>query len=150
MPQSFARIYCHVIFSTKSREPLVQADVAPRLYAYIGGTAREIGTRLLAAGGMPDHVHLLISLGRRTTLADAVRDLKSNSSRWIHQTFDNLRGFGWQNGYGGFSVSHSNIDDVKRYIAGQADHHRGRSFKEEFRALLKRHGIEFDERYVWD
>ena len=149
MPQSFVCMTCHVIFSTKNREPLITAEVATRLYEYIGGTARETGNRLLAAGGMPDHVHLVVSLGKQETVADTVRNIKSNSSRWIHETFANLRGFAWQTGYGAFSVSLSNVDDVKRYIANQHEHHRVRTFQEEFIALLKRHNIEYDERYIW-
>ena len=149
MPQSFISMNCHVIFSTKNREPLITGDVATRLYEYIGGTARETGNRLLAAGGMPDHVHLVVSLGKQEAVADTVRDIKSNSSRWIHETFANLRGFAWQTGYGAFSVSLSNVDDVKRYISNQQEHHRVRTFKEEFIAFLKRHNIEYDERYIW-
>jgi len=121
-----------------------------RLYEYTAGILRETGGKLITAGGMPDHVHLLVSLGKQKALADAVRDVKANSSRWIHETFENLRGFAWQTGYGAFAVSYSNIDDVKRYIANQKDHHRVRTFKEEFLAFLKRHDIEYDERYIWD
>ncbi len=149
MPQSFISMNCHVIFSTKNREPLLTPEVATRLYEYIGGTACETGNRLLAAGGMPDHVHLVVSLGKQEAVADTVRDIKSNASRWIHETFAKLRGFVWQTGYGAFSVSLSNVDDVKRYIANQQEHHRVRTFKEEFIAFLKRHNIEYDERYIW-
>ena len=150
MPSSFVSMNCHIVFSIKNREPLIVPDMAPRLYEYIGGTARRTGNRLLAAGGMPDHVHLLMSLGKQEAIADTVRDVKSNSSHWIHETFPQLRGFAWQAGYGAFSVSFSMADDVKRYIAGQQDHHRVRTFKEEFIAFLERHNIEYDERYIWD
>ena len=150
MPQSFVCMHCHIIFSTKHRQPLITRDAAPRLYEYVGGIVRNTGSRLMAAGGMPDHVHLIVSLGKQEALADAVRDIKSNSSRWIHETFANLRGFAWQTGYGGFAVSYSNLDEVKRYIAGQHEHHRVRTFKEEFLAFLKRHNCEYDERYIWD
>ena len=150
MPQSFVCMNCHIVFSTKNRERLIMPDIAPRLYQYIGGIARQTGSRLITAGGMPDHVHLMVSLGKQTSVADAVRNIKSNSSRWIHETFDNLRGFAWQTGYGGFAVSYSNLDEVKRYIANQQEHHRMRTFKEEIIAFLKRHNIEYDERYVWD
>jgi putative transposase len=150
MPQSFACLNCHIIFSTKNREPLIAADWAPRLYEFIGGTARNTGNTLLAAGGTTDHVHLLVSLGKQESVSSTVRDLKSNSSRWVHENLDRLRGFAWQAGYGAFSVSYSNLGDVKRYIADQQEHHRVRTFKEEFIAFLNRHEIEYDERYIWD
>jgi REP element-mobilizing transposase RayT len=150
MPQSYVSLHCHLVFSTKNREPLIRTDWAPRLYQYIGGIVRGQGGCLIAAGGMADHVHLLASLGKTNAVADLVRDVKSNSSRWVHETLANLRGFAWQTGYGAFAVSYSKIDEVKRYIAGQEEHHRVRSFKEEFVAFLERHGIEYDERYVWE
>ena len=150
MPQSFVCLNCHVIFSTKHREPLLLPDWASRLYQYIGGTIRAKGSVLLAAGGMPDHVHLGVSLGRQTMIADIVRDIKANSSRWIHETFDSLRGFAWQTGYAAFSVSQSNLDEIKRYIANQSEHHRARTFQEEFLLFLNRHGIRHDERHMWD
>jgi len=150
MPQSFAYLNCHIIFSTKNREPLLLPHLATRLYQYIGGTVRAKGGSLAAAGGMPDHIHLSVSLGRQMSVAEAVRDIKSNSSRWIHETVADLSGFAWQSGYGAFSVSRSNLDDVKRYIASQPEHHRIRSFQEEFLEFLKRHEMEYDERYIWD
>ena len=150
MPQSFACLNCHIIFSTKNREPVIMPDFAPRLYQYIGGIAHNTGNTLMAAGGMPDHIHLLVSLGRESCMADVVRDIKSNSSRWIHETVANLRGFAWQSGYGAFAVSYSSLVQVRQYIADQQEHHRVRTFQEEFRAFLKRHNIQYDERYVWD
>jgi REP element-mobilizing transposase RayT len=139
-----------MIFSTKNREPLIESALAPRLREYIAGICRGKGNVLVAAGGMPDHVHLLVSLGKQSSVADVVRDIKSNSSAWIHQTCPNLRAFAWQTGYGAFSVSQSNLDQVKAYITGQHEHHRVRSFQEEFLAFLERHHIEHDERYIWD
>ncbi len=150
MPQSFVCMNCHIVFSTKNREPLITHDLAPRLNEYIGGTVRKLGGRLVTAGGMPDHVRLVLSLGKQNSLADMIRDIKSNASRWIHQTFADLRGFAWQSGYGAFAVSYSNVDEVKRYILGQREHHRARTFQEEFLAFLKRHNIQYDERYIWD
>jgi putative transposase len=150
MPQSFASLHVHVVFSTKHREPLIAGDLAPRLYDYIGGIVRAHGSVLIAAGGMPDHVHLLASLGREISVAEALRTIKANSSKWIHETFPNQRGFAWQAGYGAFAVSYSNIPSVKRYIANQAEHHRVRTYQEEFLALLRRHDIEFDESHLWD
>ncbi len=150
MPQSFLFLNCHIIFSTKSREPLLMPEWAGRLYEYIGGTLRAKGGVLLAAGGICDHIHLLASLGKQMSVADAVRDIKSNSSHWIHETITGLRGFAWQNGYGAFSVSKSNVDGVKHYIASQEEHHRVRSFQEEFLDFLKRHEMEYDEKYLWE
>jgi putative transposase len=150
MPQSFACLNCHLVFSTKNREPLLLPHWTPRLYQYIGGTTRAKGSALLAAGGMPDHVHLLLSLSRQTSISDLVRDIKANSSRWIHETIDGVGGFGWQSGYAAFAVSYSDLDDVKRYIANQSEHHRVRTFQEEFLAFLDRHALTYDPRYVWD
>ena len=150
MPQSYAALYCHVIFSTKNREPLLSRELQPRLFAYIGGGLGGEGNVLLAAGAMPDHVHLLISLSRQTSVAEVVRLVKANSSGWVHQTFPELRGFAWQTGYGAFSVSASALPAVKRYLAGQEEHHRVRTFQEEFVAFLKKHAIPYNERFLWD
>lgn len=149
MPQSFASLHCHIVFSTKNRQPLITRELQPRLFEYIGGILRNSSSPLIAAGGMPDHVHLLISLGRTLAVADAVRLIKSNSSTWIHDEL-RMREFQWQTGYGAFAVSYSNIDAVKEYIANQEEHHRVRTFQDEFREILRRHGLEWDERYVWD
>lgn len=124
-------------------------DWSPRLYQYIGGTLRAKDSVLLAAGGMPDHIHLMISLGKQTTIADLIRDIKANSSRWIHEAFASLRGFAWQTGYAAFSVSPSSLGDVKQYIANQSEHHRVRTFQEEFVLFLERHGVPYDE-HLWD
>jgi putative transposase len=150
MPQSFASLHVHMIFSTKNRAPTIQPDLQPRLFEYMGGIFRAKKCSLIAAGGMPDHVHLLVSLSREMSVASAVALAKSNSSKWIHETFVDKRDFVWQTGYGAFAVSYSNIDGVKKYLAGQEEHHRTRTFQDEFRAFLKRHRIEYDERYVWD
>jgi len=150
MPQSFASLTCHVIFSTKNREPLIIGELAPRIYEYVGGICRETGNVLLAAGGTPDHVHLLISVGKQTSIADLVRTIKANASGWIHKTFANQGGFAWQSGYGAFSVSLSNIDGVTQYIANQSEHHRTKSFQEEFMEFLKRHNLQYNEQYLWE
>lgn len=149
MPQSFAALHCHIVFSTKHRQPRITPDVQPRLFEYIGGIFRNHSSRLIAAGGMPDHVHLLASLGRTVAVADAVRLIKSNSSGWIHDELA-LADFGWQDGYGAFAVSHSQIDQVKTYLANQEQHHRRITFQEEFLELLRRHDLQWDERYIWD
>jgi REP element-mobilizing transposase RayT len=150
MPQSFASLHIHIVFSTKHRAPLLGDDVSPRLYQYMGGILRQHSCSLIAAGGTSDHVHLLASLSRTITIADALRVIKSSSSGWLHNEFHQLSGFQWQQGYGAFAVSHSNLDQVTAYIAGQKEHHRQRSFQDEYRELLSRHGLGWDERYVWD
>jgi REP element-mobilizing transposase RayT len=150
MPQSFASLHCHIIFSTKGRIPTIPADVQPRLFAYFGGILADTGNVLVAAGGMPDHVHVLASLSRETSVAEVVRNLKANSSRWVHETFPERRAFAWQSGYGAFTVSYSNLEQVKGYLARQAEHHHKQTFQEEFVAFLRRHQIEYDERYLWE
>jgi REP element-mobilizing transposase RayT len=150
MPQSLVSLHVHLIFSTKNRDPFITADLAPRLFGYIGGITREKGSVLLAAGGMADHVHLLVSLGRESCVADLVRDVKSNSPRWVHDTFPDRSQFAWQAGYGAFAVSVSMVDKVRAYISDQERHHRRRTFQDEFREFLKAHEIAWDERYVWD
>lgn len=150
MPQSFACCYCHLIFSTKSRDPLITADVQPRLFDYIGGIFRSEGCALISAGGMPDHVHLLVSMGRQISVSKAMGLVKANSSRWVHEAFPALSSFSWQVGYGAFSVSHSHLERVKTYLSRQAEHHRTMTFQEEFVAFLERHGLAYDERYLWD
>lgn len=150
MPQSLACLHCHIIFSTKDRAPFLGPDLLPRLFAYQGGVLREKGSALIAAGGMPDHVHLLVSLSRETSVAEVVRLVKANSSKWIHETFPDLPTFAWQAGYGAFAVSFSNIESVSRYLANQAEHHKKKSFQEELIAFLRRHQLAYDERYLWD
>lgn len=149
MPQSFASLHCHIVFSTKNRQPQLVSDLQHQVFQYIGGILRNHSSSLIAAGGMPDHVHLLVSLARTLAVADVVRLIKTNSSGWIHAECQ-LPRFQWQTGYGAFAVSHSNVGAVKEYIANQADHHRTRTFQDEFREILRRHAIEWDEKYVWD
>ncbi len=150
MPQSFASLHVHIVFSTKHRERTITADLRPRLHEYVGGILREQSCSLISAGGTDDHIHLLVSLARTISIADAVRVIKSNSSAWIHREFAELLDFQWQQGYGAFAVSFSNIEAVKKYIDNQEEHHRKTSFQDEFREFLRRHGTEWDERYVWD
>ena len=150
MPQSFTCLHCHLVFSTKNRDPMITTDLEPRLYEYIGGTLRSEGGKLLDAGGTADHVHLLVSLSKQVSVSSTLRDIKSNSSGWIHKTFPDRLDFAWQAGYGAFAVSHSGLLEVGRYIHGQEEHHRMVSFKEEFIRLLEEHKIEFDERYLWE
>jgi REP element-mobilizing transposase RayT len=143
-------LHHHLIFSTKNRVAAISPDLQPRLYEYIGGTLRAERCCLVAAGGMPDHVHLLISFGREMSVAEAVRLIKANSSKWVHETFTGMTEFAWQNGYGAFAISYSHLDLVKCYLTRQEEHHRTRTFQEEFREFLERHRIEYDERNVWE
>lgn len=150
MPQSLAAVYLHVVFSTKHRVPAITPDLQTRLNEYLAGIARGIGAKQLDAGGVADHVHLLLSIGREHTIAGLVRELKAGSSRWVHDTFPGRRDFAWQAGYGAFSVGFPELGSVRAYIANQEEHHRTTTFQDEYRALLTRHGVEWDERYVWD
>jgi putative transposase len=150
MPSSHLSLHYHLIFSTKHREPLIAPALAVRLYDDIGGIVRGAEGVLLAAGGMPDHVHLLVGLGATRALADVLRDVKAGSSKWIHDTFPESSGFRWQTGYGAFVVSHSLLDVVREYIRNQEEHHRSRTFQEEYILFLRRHRIDYDERYVWE
>lgn len=147
MPQSFAAIYLHIVFSTKNREPRIDRDLQPRLFAYFGGIANNHGCELLAAGGMPDHAHLLVSIPRTLSAAEMARLMKANSSSWLRT--EGRPDIRWQDGYGSFSVSQSNLESVREYLANQEEHHRKLSFQDEFRELLRRHQISWDEMYVW-
>jgi REP element-mobilizing transposase RayT len=146
---SFTCLNYHLVFSTKQRQPFIADAWQQRLFEYIGGIIRQQGGVLLAAGGMPDHVHLLAAINKSMSIADSLRDIKTNSSKWVHEEMPNLFGFAWQSGYGAFTVSQSALDSVRRYLAGQKEHHRVRTFQEEFMELLRRHEIAFDERYLW-
>jgi REP element-mobilizing transposase RayT len=151
MPQSLAQIYLHIVFSTKHRQPYFRdITFANDLYAYIAGICKNQDCFAKLAGGHIDHLHLLCSLSRRKTVADLIRELKTSSSTWIKSQRKEWRDFHWQDGYGVFSVSQSRLDHVKEYINSQNEHHRTQTFQEEFRKLLKKHGVEFDEKYVWD
>lgn len=148
MAHTYHKLLTHVIFSTKHREPFILPEWEADLYAYIGGIVRNRKADLLAAGGMPDHVHLLLKCPADIALADLVRDVKAISSKWRHDAADPA--FGWQTGYGAFSVSQSMTDTVAGYIRGQPAHHRARTFRDEFVELLRKHEIAYDDRYLWD
>jgi REP element-mobilizing transposase RayT len=149
MPQSLAQIYIHLVFSTKDRAGLIPPDVRSRLHAYLAGTLNAIDCPAVQVGGMPDHVHILFRLSRTVTISDAVKNAKVESSKWMKDECG-VGGFAWQAGYGAFSVSASNVDDVVRYIQNQETHHRGKSFQDEFRRLLELYRVEYNEAYVWD
>lgn len=146
MSHSYSQNHLHVVFSTKDRKKLIDQAMQPKLWAYMAGIARNHGFLVLANGGMEDHVHLLIQLAPVLSLAKAVSLLKANSSTWMK---DHGLRFAWQQGYGAFSVSASNLSAVERYIANQAKHHRKITFEDEFLGLLRKHGIPFDLKYVF-
>ena len=148
MSQSYTCLCYHVIFATKGREPSITAEVQKRLYDYIGGIIKGENGYLLAVGGVADHVHLLIVLHPQSSVAEVMRLVKANSSKWVHETFPGKNRFTWQVGYGAFTVSFSNIDQVKQYIADQERHHRGATFDEEFVIFLERHKVQYDPRYL--
>ncbi len=148
MPSTHLSLHYHVVFSTKDRAPIIRDPWRDRLHAFIGGVIKTSGGFPEGIGGVDDHVHLLIGLRATACLADLVRDVKSVSSRWVHVEIGD-RTFSWQEGYGAFTVSASLRNTVAEYIARQAEHHRERSFQDEYRDLLERSGVEFDERYLW-
>jgi REP element-mobilizing transposase RayT len=149
MSHRFTALFTHVIFSTKERIAFLDAELAPECLAYIGGIVENIGGRRIAIGGVADHVHLLVDLPATVAVSDLVRTIKSNSSKWIHESRGRSK-FAWQNGYSAFSVSRSGVDSVIRYIRNQEKHHRRVSYQDEIRAFLKKHAIECDERYMWE
>jgi putative transposase len=147
---TYTNILLHLIFSTKDRRPALDPDLRAKLVPYVAGILDNIGGACLAMNGVADHMHMLISSPATLSVSDLLRDIKANSSRWVHETFPSQSEFAWQTGYGAFSVSLSSVAAVKQYIAGQEEHHRTVSFQEEFLAFLERHGIEYDPRYIWE
>jgi REP element-mobilizing transposase RayT len=150
VPQSFTNVHLHLIFGTKHREPLTTDDLKERLFAYMGAVWNKTGGKPVLINGPADHVHVLATLPSTCTIADAVRTLKSNSSKWVHETFPRAARFAWQAGYASFAVSQSGAEEVRRYVESQEEHHRTVTFQDEYRAFLRRNGMAFDERYVWD
>jgi REP element-mobilizing transposase RayT len=149
MANSYIVCFMHCVFSTKERRQQITDDFRERLWAYVGGVARENDMKAIAVGGTADHVHVLLSLPATMTAAKAVQLIKGGSSKWIHDAFPEHHLFAWQEGYGAFSVSKSRVADTVAYINSQATHHAKRTFQDEYRALLEKHGIAWDERYVW-
>ena len=146
MSQSFTNLIYHIVFSTKNRQPLIINEIKPRLYEYIGGILRNKGGIALEIGGMNDHIHVLAKLRPDESLSNILRDLKANSSGWMRKVFPELKDFSWQNGYGAFTVSASQIEIVQKYIANQEKHHAKFTFRDEFIKLLQANKIEFDEK----
>jgi len=149
MGHTYSNLLVHAVFSTKDRRPAIHDSFRARLYEYMGGIARNEFGRALGIGGTDNHVHALLSLNTTVSAAEAMRKWKSLSSGWIHETFPASASFAWQEGYGIFSISRSNADKVVRYIENQAEHHKRRTFEEEFITLLERHGIEYDPQRIW-
>jgi len=147
MPSTFLSLYYHLVFSTKEREPSITASWRPRLHQYLGGVVNGLGGLSQGIGGTADHVHLLIELRATIALSDFMRDLKKGSSMWVHEELS-LKNFAWQEGYAAFTVSASAVDEVRRYIENQEEHHRERSFREELKIMLQRSGVKFEERYL--
>ena len=148
MGHTYTALQYHIVFGTKDRLPSIQPKLQSRLYEYIGGIVRGENGMLIAIGGMPDHIHLLVTLHSTTCLADMLRRIKANSSKWVHENVPEMKTFAWQAGYAAFTVSRSVLGDVEAYIHNQQTHHATLSFEDEFVAFLERHGIEYDERYV--
>ena len=150
MSQSLSKIYIHAIFSTKNREPILHDTWRSELFGIVGGAAKQTGCQSLIVGGTTDHLHALFVLPRSTCVSDALRGIKSASSRWINERGFLQFPFQWQNGYAAFSVSQSGVDSLRQYIEQQAAHHQVHSFKDELRELFRRYGVAWDEKYVWD
>ncbi len=150
MANTFTSLHYHVVFSTKHREPWLRPEVQERVWAYLGGIANQNQIKPLLIGGMEDHVHMLLGIPPTLCVSETLKLIKGGSSGWLKENIPGCGGFCWQDGYGAFSVSKSLMGGVEDYIRNQREHHRLKRFQEEYRALLVRHGISYDERYLWD
>ncbi|MBU2445234.1 MAG: IS200/IS605 family transposase [Bacteroidetes bacterium] len=150
MGQSLVKNYIHVIFSTKQRVPLIHQPVQDELYSYIGGICKEMECHPIKIGGYTEHIHILCMLSKKIALMKLLEEVKSHSSKWIKTKSTSLKNFYWQNGYGAFSVNPSEINKVIAYIENQKEHHKKKTFQDEYRAFLKKYKVEYDERYLWD
>ena len=150
MPQSLSLVIIHLIFSTKDRQPWLDDSTRPKLHAYLATVARDADCECYRAGGVADHVHLAIRLSRTVTIADLVEQLKVGSSKWVKTQSPALAAFAWQRGYACFSIGPTDLPALETYIDGQWEHHRRKTFQEEFRMFLKKYGVKYDEAYVWD
>jgi REP element-mobilizing transposase RayT len=150
MANIYTCLYYHVIFSTKRRERWITQDIEQRVWAYLGGIACQNNLKPLLIGGVDDHVHMLLSMPPSISVSEAIKRIKGGSSGWVKDNFHGLKRFGWQDGYGAFTVSKTQIPEVDEYIRNQREHHRLKTFQEEYRAFLDKHEIEYDERYLWD
>jgi REP element-mobilizing transposase RayT len=150
MSQSLVKNYVHIVFSTKHRLPQIHPPFEKELHAYLGGICNALECHVLIVGGYTDHVHILCLLSKKIALMQLLKELKANSSKWMKTKHPDLNYFYWQDGYGAFSVNPSEVETVLDYIKNQHEHHRAKTFQEEYRAFLKKHKVDFDERYVWD
>ncbi|WP_428307804.1 IS200/IS605 family transposase [Lacipirellula sp.] len=150
MAQSISNILLHIVFSTKNREPFIDESIERDLFKYIATVARTLHCPTHGIGAADDHIHIACSLARTASVSNLIQGIKQDSSHWMKQQGAAYIDFAWQNGYGAFSIGQSQLADLQRYIAGQRDHHRREPFQDEFRCLLKRYEIDFDERYLWD
>jgi putative transposase len=150
MPQSLASVLVHLIYSTKNREPLITPDIEPELFKYQSAVFKDMKSPAILINGTVDHVHALFRLGRTVALCDVVEEVKKSSSRWIKSKGSAFVDFQWQAGYGAFSLGESGLPAAIRYVEKQKEHHRRKSFQDEFREFLRKYKIEFDERYVWE
>lgn len=150
MPQSLAKIYIHLVFSTKNRERVIPDYTQADLHSYMGGTLNGLGCAPVEINSAQDHVHVLFVISRTETVSNVVGQLKKSSNDWLRAKDARFANFYWQAGYGAFSVSQSGVDEVRDYIRRQREHHQRKTFQEEYRAFLQKYGVEFDERYVWD
>ena len=150
MPQSLVSLLVHVVFSTKHREALIAPEIEADLFAFMTGVLKNHDSRLLAANGTADHVHLLISLSKNIALSHLIQELKKSTSRWVKTRGLKFRNFQWQDGYGAFTVGESGVPALKQYIARQKEKHQKKSFESELVEFLKKYGVEYDERYIWD
>ncbi|MBN1185741.1 MAG: IS200/IS605 family transposase [Bacteroidales bacterium] len=150
MPQSLVKNYLHITFSTKDRYPFIDSKIDEELFKYIGGICKNLECNPIIIGGHSDHIHILCLLSRKIALMKLIEEVKSHSSKWIKTKGTLYQNFYWQRGYGGFSVNESDINIVREYILNQVEHHKTRTFKEEYLSFLEEYNIEYDERYVWD
>lgn len=150
MPQSLAKVYVHLIFSTQHRERVIPRHLQPELHAYMGGILKDLGCTPVEINTEPDHAHLLFLLSRTESLSTIVGQVKTGSTGWLQEQLPTLKNFHWQNGYGVFSVSQSNLDEVREYVHNQKERHRVVTFQEEYRKFLAKYEVAYDERYVWE
>ncbi len=150
MENTYSNLFYHIVFSTKGRKDLIACDIEERVWAYIGGIARNHEIVAIQVGGIENHIQVLIMARPKFAPSQIVQWIKGESSRWIHETFSDLRSFEWQDGFGIFSVSKSNVPEVIEYIKNQREHHAKQTFEDEYISMLKLNGIDYDERYVFD
>ena len=150
MGHTYVSNLVHYVFSTKLRKKLITPQLEERLWPYLGGIARENNMKPISIGGTEDHIHILLSLPATISIAKAIQLIKGGSSKWVHDEFQQHHDFEWQKGYGAFTLSISQVEETIKYIQKQKEHHRKTSFQDEFLKILKKHGIEYDERYIWD